>query len=115
MSYDHDAEATLPTATHAEQARLDNIEELLRELDEWRASLIESLGDAKVLAGQAYLQRAQDTLRRIAELDDELHAADFAPEWVAEFRGLLLAGVRALQTEQPLDAYDKLLLNAEAI
>jgi uncharacterized protein (DUF2384 family) len=48
-------------------------------------------------------------------LDDELHEADFEPEWVAEFRGLLLDSVRALQSQEPLDAYDKLLLNAEAI
>lgn len=116
MSYINDAEVTLPTATHADQAHVDNIEELLRELEEWRAALVESLGDAASgLAGEAYVQRGQETIRRIADLDDDLHVADFPPEWVAEFRGLLLDSIRALQTEKPLDAYDKLLLNNEAI
>jgi transcriptional regulator with XRE-family HTH domain len=115
MSYDHDAEVTLPTAEHAERDRLENAEELLTELGEWQRSLQDSLGDAKSLAGNGWLDRTKDTLRRIAELDDELHAADFDPEWVAEFRGLLLDIVRATQTKEPLDAYDKLLLNTEAI
>jgi hypothetical protein len=115
MSYDHDAEVTLPTPEHAERDRLENVEELLKELGEWQRSLQDSLGDAKSLAGNGWLDRTKDTLRRIAELDDELHAADFDPAWVAEFRGLLLDIVRATQTKEPLDAYDKLLLNTEAI
>jgi hypothetical protein len=107
---------TLTTAARLERDRLENLEELMQELDEWKTALLESLGDAaKGLTDQAYRQRVQDTLRRLVAMDDELHAADFAPEWVAEFRGLLLDSVRALQTEQPLDAYDKLLLNNEAI
>lgn len=106
----------MPTAIDHEQERLDNIQELLHDLDAWKVALVESLGDAaKGLADQAYRQRAEDTVRRLVLLDDELHSADFAPEWVAEFRGLLLGSLRTLQTEDPLDAYDKLLLNAEAI
>ena len=106
----------MSAATHHEEERLENIQELMHELDEWKIALVESLGDAATgLADQAYRQRAEDTIRRLVLLDDELHSADFAPEWVAEFRGLLLDDLRALQTEEPLDAYDKLLLNAEAI
>ena len=116
MSYTHDAEVTLPTAMHHEEERLENIQELLHELDDWKTALVESLGDAaKGLADQAYRQRVEETISRLVRLDDELHSADFAPEWVAEFRGLLLDSLRALQAEEPLDAYDKLLLNAEAI
>jgi transcriptional regulator with XRE-family HTH domain len=106
---------TLPTAAHVEQERLENIEEVLHELGEWQRSLQNSLGDTKNLAGRGWLDLTKDTLRRIAELDDELHVVDFDPEWVAEFRGLLLDIVRATQTSEPLDAYDKLLLNTEAI
>jgi transcriptional regulator with XRE-family HTH domain len=115
MSYNHDAEVTLSTAAQVERDRLENIEELLHELDEWQRSLEDSLGDTKSLAGKGWIDRTADTLRRIAELDDELHVADFDPEWVAEFRGLLLDIVRATQTKEPLDAYDKLLLNTEAM
>lgn len=48
-------------------------------------------------------------------MDDELHRADFDPEWLAEFRGLLLDSLRATQNDKPLDAFDKLLLNIEAM
>lgn len=88
----------------------------MRELERLRSEVVDSLGDAaNGVRDQAYQQRAEDTMRRLVQLDDDLHVADFAPEWVVEFRGLLLDGVRALQTEAPLDAYDKLLLNTEAI
>lgn len=105
----------MPTAAQVERDRLANIEELLNELGEWQRSLQDSLGDTKSLAGKGWLKLTKDTLRRVAELDDELRTADFDPEWVAEFRGLLLDIVRATQTNEPLDAYDKLLLNTEAI
>jgi len=106
---------TLSTGAHLERDRLENVEELLHDLGEWQRSLQDSLGDTKSLAGTGWLDLTKDTLRRIAELDDELHVGDFDPEWVAEFRGLLLDIVRATQTKEPLDAYDKLLLNTEAI
>jgi len=106
---------TLPSTAHGERDRLDNIEELLHELNDWQRSLQDSLGDKRRLAGNGWLDLTNDTLRRIAELDDDLHVVDFDPEWVAEFRGLLLDIVRATQTKEPLDAYDKLLLNTEAI
>jgi hypothetical protein len=54
-------------------------------------------------------------MARLLQLDDDLHDADFDPEWVAEFRGLLLSSLRSMQAKEPLDAYDALLLNAEAI
>lgn len=106
---------TLTTAAQVERDRLENLEELLHDLGEWQRSLQDSLGDTKSLAGKGWLDLTKETLRRIAELDDELHVADFDPEWVAEYRGLLLDIVRATQTREPLDAYDKLLLNTEAI
>lgn len=106
---------TLTTAAHVERDRIENLEELLHGLGTWQRSLRDSLGDRKSLAGQGWLDLTADTLKRIAELDDDLHVADFDPEWVAEFRGLLLDIVRATQTNEPLDAYDKLLLNTEAI
>lgn len=105
----------MPTAAQVERDRLENIEELLHELGEWQRSLHDSFGNTTGLAGKRWLALTKDTLRRVAELDDELHAVDFDPEWVAEFRGLLLDIVRATQTNEPLDAYDKLLLNTEAI
>ena len=89
----------MPTAAQVEQDRLQNIEELLNELSEWQRSLEASLGDTKSLAGKGWLARTKDTLRRIAEVDDELHVADFDPEWVAEFRGLLMDIVRATHTK----------------
>lgn len=105
----------MPAAT-PEHDRLQNIEDLMRELERLRAGVVESLGDAaNGLRDQAYQERTEGTMRRLVQLDDELHVADFPPEWVVEFRGLLLDSVRALQTEEPLDAYDKLLLNTEAI
>jgi uncharacterized protein (DUF2384 family) len=115
MSYNNDTEVTLTTAAQLERDRLENIEELLQELREWQRSLQDSLGDTKSLAGTGWLELTKDTLRRVAELDEELHEVDFDPEWVAEFRGLLLDIVRATQTKEPLDAYDKLLLNTEAV
>lgn len=115
MSHKYDAEVTLTTAAQVARDRLENIEELLHELGEWQRSLEDSLGDTKSLAGAGWLDRTADTLRRISGLDDDLHVADFDPEWVAEFRGLLLDIVRATQTNEPVDAYDKLLLNTEAM
>jgi transcriptional regulator with XRE-family HTH domain len=106
---------TLTTAAQVERDRFENVEELLHELGEWQRSLRDSLGDTKNLAGQGWLDVTRETLSRIAELDDDLHVADFDSDWVAEFRGLLLDIVRASQTKEPLDAYEKLLLNTEAI
>jgi DNA-binding transcriptional regulator YdaS (Cro superfamily) len=115
MSYIDDTEVTLTTTT-SEQDRLQNIEDLMGELEELRAGVVESLGDAaNGVTDQAYRKRVEGTMRRLVVLDGDLHVADFAPEWVVEFRGLLLDSVRALQTQEPLDAYDRLLLNAEAI
>ena len=106
---------TLTTAGQVERDRVENLEELLHGLDEWQRTLRDSVGDTKGMAGKRRLDLTTNTLERIAELDDDLHVADFDPEWVAEFRGLLLDIVRATQTKEPLDAYDKLLLNTEAI
>jgi hypothetical protein len=106
--------------TTAEQDRRATIEDLKVEVQEWKESLLESLGELASLGDvapgdEAFGQRFQDTLARLLQLDDELHDADFDPEWVAEFRGLLLASLRSLQAKELLDAYDDLLLNAEAI
>jgi hypothetical protein len=119
MSHTHDAEVTLSTATNPERDRLEAIDDLTSEVNEWRESLLASLAElgdvAAEVADEAQRQRFQDTLNRLLHLDDELHSADFDPEWVAEFRGLLLDSLRSMQTRQPLDAFDDLLLNAEAI
>ncbi len=116
MSLYCDAEVTLPTATSAENDRLATIDELSKELVEWRTALNEALGDAATgLTDEAHKQRLGDTTTRLVHMDDELHRADFDPEWLAEFRGLLLDSLRAMQNEEPLDAFDKLLLNVEAL
>lgn len=115
MSLYHDAEVTLPTAS-PESDRLATIDDLTNELVEWRAALTEALGDvATGLTNEAYQHRVQDTATRLVQMDDELHRADFDPEWLAEFRGLLLDSLRAMQNEEPLNAFDKLLLNNEAL
>lgn len=115
MSLYHDLEVTLRTAT-SESDRLATIEDLTKELLEWRDALTEALGDiATGLTDETYRQRVKDTTTRLVQLDDELHGADFDPEWIAEFRGLLLDSLRALQNEEQLDAFDKLLLNVEAL
>jgi hypothetical protein len=107
----------LSTATSPEQDRLATIEDLLRDLVEWDAALDATLGNPSTvgLADEAYQQRMQDTVARLVQVDGELHRADFDPEWIAEFRGLLLDSLRAIQNEEPLDALDKLLLNIEAM
>jgi len=116
MSLYHDLEVTLPTAMSPERDRLATIEELTQELLAWRAALIAELGDASTgLTDEAYKQRVTDTLARLVQVDGELHKADFDPEWVAEFRGLLLDSMRAIQNEAPMNAFDKLLLNIEAL
>lgn len=116
MSLYHDLEATLTTATSSERDRLETIEELTNELLEWRAALDAALGDlSEGLTAEAYQQRMKDTVARLVQVDGELHGADFDPEWVAEFRGLLLDSLRAMQSAEPLDAFDKLLLNIEAM
>jgi uncharacterized protein (DUF2384 family) len=116
MSLYHDLEVTLTTATSPEHDRLVTIDELTKELLEWRDALMEALGDtATGLTDETYRQRVKDTTTRLVHLDDELHGADFDPEWIAEFRGLLLDSLRALQNEEQLDAFDKLLLNVEAL
>lgn len=109
----------MPAATSSERDRLATIEELTKELGEWRDALTEALrelGEVAVeLTDVAYQKRLKDTTDRLVQMDDELHRADFDPEWLAEFRGLLLDSLRAMQTDQPLDAFDKLLLNIEAM
>jgi uncharacterized protein (DUF2384 family) len=119
MSLYYDLEVTLPTATSPEGDRLTTIDELTKELGEWRNALTEALGElgdvAADLADDAYQQRLKDTAMRLVQMDDELHRADFDPEWLAEFRGLLLDSLRAMQNDKPLDAFDKLLLNIEAM
>jgi len=116
MSYQYDAEVTLPTATDPERDRLETIDELNHEVEEWKRSLLASLGDvAGGVTDEAHRQRFQETVDRLLHLDDELHEADFPPEWVAEFRGLLLSGLRSMQDKEPVDAWDDLLLSAEAI
>lgn len=100
----------------AERDRVVAIEELSRELIEWNAALEEALGDLSAgLTDDAYQQRVRDTVARLVQVDGELHKADFDPEWLAEFRGLLLDSLRAIQNEEQLDAFDKLLLNIEAM
>lgn len=106
----------MSTATSAERERLATIEELSQELVAWRAALDAALGDLSAgLTDEAYRQRMEDTVARLVQVDGELHKADFDPEWVAEFRGLLLDSLRAIKNERPLDAFDKLLLNIEAM
>jgi uncharacterized protein (DUF2384 family) len=106
----------LPTATSPERDRLTTIDELSRELLEWRATLDAALGELSTgLTDEAYQQRLKDTMVRLVQVDGELHKADFDPEWVAEFRGLLIDSLRAIQNQRPLDAFDKLLLNIEAM
>lgn len=106
----------MSTATSAEQDRVAAIEELSRELLEWHTALEAALGDLSTgLTDDAYQHRIKDTVARLVQVDGELHRADFDPEWLAEFRGLLLDSLRAIQNEQPLDAFDKLLLNIEAM
>jgi uncharacterized protein (DUF2384 family) len=116
MSLYHDLEVTLSATTSPERDRLVTIDDLSTELQKWRTALIDALGDASTgLTDEAYQQRVQDTITRLVQMDGELHKADFDPEWVAEFRGLLLDSLRALQEKEPLDAFDKLLLNVEAM
>ncbi len=109
----------MPAATSPERDRLATIDELTKELGEWRDALTEALrelGEMAIdLTDAAYQKRLKDTADRLVQMDDELHRADFDPEWLAEFRGLLLDSLRAMQTDQPLDAFDKLLLNIEAM
>lgn len=106
----------MSTATSVERERLATIAELSQELGEWRAALDAALGDLSAgLTDEAYRQRMEDTVARLVHVDGELHKADFDPEWVAEFRGLLLDSLRAIKNERPLDAFDKLLLNIEAM
>lgn len=115
MSPYDDLEVTLSTAASPERDRLATIEELTHELLEWRAALDAALGDLPGLTDETYQQRMKDTVARLVQVDGELHKADFDPEWIAEFRGLLLDSLRAMQDEEPLDAFDKLLLNIEAM
>jgi DNA-binding transcriptional regulator YiaG len=104
------------TATSPKRDRLTTIDELSHELREWRAALDAAVGDLSAdLTDEAYQQRIKDTVERLVQVDGELHKADFDPEWIAEFRGLLLDSLRAIQNERPLDAFDKLLLNIEAM
>jgi hypothetical protein len=116
MSLYHDLEVTLTPATSLERDRMATFDELTQELLEWRTALIAALGDASTgLTVGAYQQHVKETLARLVQVDLELHDADFDPEWVAEFRGLLLDSVRAMQNEEPLDVFEKLLLNIEAM
>ncbi len=106
----------MSTAAAQEHDRLATIEELTNELAQWREALDSALGDLSAdLADEAYQRRLKETVARLVQVDWELHKADFDPEWLAEFRGLLLDSLRAIQNERPLDAFDKLLLNIEAM
>jgi hypothetical protein len=107
---------TLPTATHTERDRYETIEELNNDLSEWQAAVVRALkeGDRKV-TDKLYADRLEDTARRLVKINGELHATDFAPEWIAEVRGLLLDGLQVTAAGNPLDTFDKLLINIEAI
>jgi hypothetical protein len=129
MSLHDDPEVTLSAATHTDRDRYETIEELKHEVDDWKQevgdwaeAVIRAFKEAGAAASpsiqeEAYKQRLAETARRLVKINGELHAADFAPEWLAEFRGLLLDGLQAAESasESPLDAFDKLLLNIEAM
>ncbi len=109
----------MPAATYPERDRLATIDELTKELAAWHDAVNETLhglGEAAIeLTDATYQQRLADTTMRLVQMDCELHGADFDPEWLAEFRGLLLDSLRAMQNDQPLNAFDNLLLNIEAM
>jgi hypothetical protein len=114
MSSSDDLEVPLAATASPEHDRLATIDQLTQEIDEWKSALMQALAESQV-TDQAYAKRAQETVVRLLQMDDGLHRADFDPEWLAEFRGLLLDSVRATQTQDPLDAFDKLLLDVEAM
>ncbi len=100
-------------------------EERLHKLDEtiegWKESLLQAVEQAKVVGppiDATYHERFADTQRRLLQLNEELHPADFDPEALAEIRDIILkwiAAFDAFDEERPLDTLDHSLVYAEAI
>ena len=103
--------------TAVAENRLGNLEGELTELIE---PFIREFGRAakEKEVDQTYLDRFEETARRLVDLNEDLHEEDFDPRALAEFRGIILNAVKAVNDadpERPLDTVDSLLVHAEQL
>lgn len=66
----------------------------------------------------SFIDRYQETARKLVELNDDLNEDDFDPRALAELRGIIIEAIRDAQEadpERPLDAIDSLLVRAEQL
>jgi transcriptional regulator with XRE-family HTH domain len=103
--------------TTVAENRLETIEGELTDLVE---PFIRELGKAarEKEVDPAYFDRFEETARRLVDLNEDLHEDDFDPRALAEFRGIILSAVKAVNDadpDRPLDTIDVLLIHAEQL
>jgi hypothetical protein len=99
------------------ESRLGHIEGEISELVEPFVREV-ARAASKEEVDQSFMQRFQDTSRRLIELNDELHEDDFDPRALAEFRGIIINTIKAVEEadpDRPLDTVDSILVHAEQL
>lgn len=94
---------------HLEVELSDLVEPFVREVS--KAASVQEVDPS-------FIDRLQETARRLIELNDELHEDDFDPRALAEFRGIIINAIRdvdAADPSRPLDTIDRLLIYAEQL
>lgn len=104
-------------ATVAERDRLETIEVEISDLVEPFIREVSRAANQDEV-DPSFLDRFDETSRRLFALNDELHEEDFDPRMLAEFRGIIISAIKdvshADQT-RPLDTIDSLLVHAEQL
>lgn len=95
----------------------ERLETLAGAIEVWQQQLDEDSQAAQSVDG-AFVDRFKETNRRLVELNNDLHPEDFSPEALAEIRGLIINmmdAVENIDTKQPLDSLDRVLVLFEAM
>lgn len=97
--------------------RLENIEgELTDLIERFTGEFARAATEEEV--DQTYLDRFEETARRLVDLNEDLHEEDFDPRALAEFRGIIIGAVKVVNDadpSRPLDTVDSLLIHAEQL
>lgn len=111
----------MATVADPEGERLERLGRLNDLVEEWKSRLLEDLASTasppQETVDSSYSDRFEETSRRLFRLHDGLHADDFDDRAVAEFRGLIIDGLKTLERddEAPLDKLNDVLIRAEAM
>lgn len=101
----------------AEKTRLETIEVEIADLVEPFIKEVSRAASTDEV-DQSFVDRFEDTSRRLFELNDDLHEEDFDPRALAEFRGIIINAIKDVaeaKPDRPLDTVDSLLIHAEQL